>query len=199
MKNNSKGFAPLIILVIVAVLITAAYFLGNRNGMKNIVSIGSPLPVSSSSPVATDDLTAGWKTYTYKNFSLKYPSGWSVNTGSGAVYFVELSDKSDSVNTIHGSSDKNTRLDVTYFSEQMPASFPYTNGSSDNSTIKPFIQGSLTGIKGQATSVAGLTDVVYIVNPQGGHVVLIFIPPSNNSQVTGKIFDQILSTFKFTN
>ena len=39
----------------------------------------------------------------------------------------------------------------------------------------------------------------YIVNPQGGHVVLIFIPPSNNSQVTGKIFDQILSTFKFTN
>lgn len=86
---RQKGFAPLIIVIILALVgIVSAYYLGSqgkstdKNGEQPTsqpvttgkLSIGSPKPSSTSNAISN------WKTYnntTYK-YTLKYPSNWEI-------------------------------------------------------------------------------------------------------------------------
>lgn len=82
--NKQKGFAPIIILLLVAVvgaLTAGAYFYG-KGGLK-LPATKQPAPFGapvSATPTATNDETANWKTYTQKkaNFEIKAPVEWSV-------------------------------------------------------------------------------------------------------------------------
>ncbi|MBI2020732.1 hypothetical protein HYS94_04985 [Candidatus Daviesbacteria bacterium] len=73
-----KGFAPLLIIVgilVVGLIAGGAYYLG---------SVGAPkpqTPVVNQTPQPTADETANWKTYTNENleFTIKYPSDWTVH------------------------------------------------------------------------------------------------------------------------
>lgn len=74
MKN--KGFAPIIILVLIA-LAVAGYF-----GYKNYQEKNKPRLFNDvlPRPTATSDPTANWKTYSFSKigFSFKLPSDWSL-------------------------------------------------------------------------------------------------------------------------
>jgi hypothetical protein len=67
--TRNKGFAPIIILIVIVVIVAIAgsYYLGNKNVMKSVVSIGSPVPSS----VVSD---TKWQMYTSeKNKQISYP------------------------------------------------------------------------------------------------------------------------------
>ena len=78
LSMKQKGFAPIIIIVLVAIVASGVYFLGTKNILKLPTSFS--LPTISPSPTPTPDPTANWKTYTnYEyGYSVKYPSDWKV-------------------------------------------------------------------------------------------------------------------------
>lgn len=125
-----------------------------------------------------------------------YPSEWYANKHTD-MEGAELSDAKDSIRTIQGVSDKYIRIGVSHQYGPMPKSFPYTNGSSNNTTIKPFFLNRHTGIRGKSTSIAGLMDVVYLQNPKGGYATITLTPSADETK-SENIFSQILSTFTFT-
>lgn len=74
---KKKGFAPIIILVLIA-LGVVGYF-----GYKNLRSNSLPTPTLSATALATADPTANWKTYTTSKkygfyFTFNYPPNYSV-------------------------------------------------------------------------------------------------------------------------
>lgn len=77
---KQKGLAPLIIVLIIAVLagggyIGYKYFKSNFN----ITPVTSPTPINETPP---EDPTANWKTYINptEKFSFKYPPTWTIDT-----------------------------------------------------------------------------------------------------------------------
>jgi hypothetical protein len=158
-----------------------------------------PCSNHTPTPITTAE---NWHTYTGPYFAVQYPSNWFVNKyedSSGNA--IEISDKENSIKTIFGESDTYTRIEVRNYGGKIPANFPYTNGeeNSQNSTIKPFATSKYKGIRGQQTSEAGLLSVVYLENPKGGYVQMILISPIKNPENSKSIFEQMLSSFKFTN
>jgi hypothetical protein len=82
MKKNNEGFIQIIIILLALVLVVAgAYYFGTKNK-----SAPTPSPVAStqpsSSPTATADPTANWKTYTSTAYSFKYPTDWNLTEGT---------------------------------------------------------------------------------------------------------------------
>lgn len=78
---KQKGFAPIIILVLIA-LAVVGYF-GYKNYWPKLQTL-----VVSPTPTATDDPTANWKTYTNTayGFSFKYPSDLKVEQMGTSPY-----------------------------------------------------------------------------------------------------------------
>jgi len=140
--------------------------------------------------------TANWKTYTSLkgNYSIEYPPDWyayEYNDANSSVNISDVSNPEDIPQSV--SPQGHTSILLSAYQGAMPTTFPYTNGSGTNSTIKQFSINSYTGIRGEQTSTLGLGEAVYLNNPKGGYVELV--KQIDNNQM----FDQILSTFKFTN
>jgi hypothetical protein len=165
----------------------------------NLLVFHPSKPKMAAQTQSADTSTSAWKTYTNAIFSFKYPSNWYVNKyqDSDVAYSLQISDIPNSYTAIQGMNDIHTRIDIYMSIGPVPTSFPYTNGSSANATIRPISINSLKGIRGQESSTAGIEDVVYLENPKGGFVSFHLIPPAKNAAVSKQIFDQFLSTFRF--
>lgn len=83
--KSQKGFVPVIIVLVVLIGFVGVYFLGTLKNKTTVVSptsvpniVINESSVPSSKPVATNDPTYYWKTYsnTKFNYSLKIPSDW---------------------------------------------------------------------------------------------------------------------------
>ncbi len=72
---NQKGFSPILIVIIVALVIIGGYLYFNKLSSKNTPSSSQITPVSTVTPKPAAD----WKTYmnTKYNFSIDYPDNWS--------------------------------------------------------------------------------------------------------------------------
>lgn len=144
----------------------------------------SPSPTNSSSQ---------WKTYKTENYTIDYPTDWSTYSYPESPSCVGLSDIPNPQD-IPGKIDPagHQLIQICDSNLAMPESFPYTNGSSKNITIKPFSISEYSGIRGKQTSTLGEVDTVYLNNPGWGHIEMLLELGDAN------IFQQILSTFKFT-
>lgn len=203
---KQKGFTPILILLIIVVIAAMAggayYFTRPKSYSTGMDITKRPATNTGKAPAIQVDEIANWKTYTSGSFSLQYPNSWYANQYQKSKFDVykdaiELSDLENSVENIKGGSNSYTRISIMSFAGSMPETFPYSNGSNQNSTIKSYTINSYQGIRGQETSASGLIEVVYLKDPEGGYVVITLTPPLDNSENTLKIFDQILSTFKF--
>jgi hypothetical protein len=212
--TQSQGISKF--LVVVTILLSAVfagaggYLLGTGTSRPSVrtASLSSPptvrpsLSISETSvPMITKDVSM-WKTYTSKFFSIEYPPTWFVNRYNtdlltGMQDAIEISDRKDSPITIGGMSNLYTRVQVIFYTGEMPTSFPYTNGSEENTTIRPFRVNGYTGIRGQDTSEAGLQDVVFLTNQKSAFASIILTPPIQNDTLAKDIFHQMLSTFNF--
>lgn len=77
-----KGFAPILLLITLVVLATVGggvYYLSKSQISKSASQIViSPTPQPTSTPTSISDETANWKTYGSEDYSISYPSDWSI-------------------------------------------------------------------------------------------------------------------------
>lgn len=204
----------ILVLAIVAffVIMTAVYFLGIKKAES---------PTSSTSPAPTVvDETANWKTYESSKYGylFKYPSDWRIaqNTEDNLVivnFPVSEERGSDGVDEVKDKGKAAIRLGI---SGQPPDLGAKTRDLSLDQYVNKMIKkneaySGKKDITKEETTVGGKPAI--LVNGYGfagpffpGATVFIekstsevvFITPSLDYPSYKKVFNQILSTFKFT-
>lgn len=83
---NNKGFAPLLLVIIIAIIGIAGYFAYQ----KGFLSKQPAYPSASATPFSTPDPTANWKTFISpdSNFSLKYPPDYKLEAVQNLGYVI---------------------------------------------------------------------------------------------------------------
>lgn len=198
-----------LILLFVSVLALVGYYFVQTNGLKVNISTPTPLAVASPSPIATTDPTADWKTYTSTkaNYSFQYPQEWPlvnvpINTASTSIENLEFTPKYDPK-----SGDSEIAVILVFKDNRIKTLDDYKN---------TFIKGDPSITNVQDTSVATEKAISYklsggipplpiieyaIVNNNNYYVIRLVdsLETNKNLAKNEAIFDQILSTFQFTN
>lgn len=177
-----KGFVlPLIIIIVVAITVVGVFYLGK----KSLTSILNQTTQPQASP--TPDPTASWKTYQGETaythdgssmFTIKYPADWTLK---GNVLYP-----------LGQTSEKNTD-NGTDISFTLGAGGRELGGGAYEKEQKEFPAGKFFYYWGEK-------DILAVLDK--GNQSYIFEAHGNFGQDQARyrmIFDQMLSTFKFTN
>lgn len=199
MAMKQKGFAPIIIIVLITLGI-AGYF-GYRQ-FKLITGDFADSP--SSTPLSTPDTTINWKTYTNTKYSyqLRYPSTWkvqSMNSGeklveTSAVNFRMVADKTpgESGFSLYITANPDSLL-LTDWVTQNPdngALLLDVSKKINNSVV--FINGlEWEKIDNNSIGFVPTGDVKYGLTHGGNLYFVVFYSADPDT------LDQIISTFKF--
>lgn len=210
--NPSKSKVIPIILCIVTVIIIAigAYVLGTKQSQPVVQNSVQPTPTPSPTPI---DETVNWKTYTDPtyNYSLNYPSDWSL-LGTPNVAFSSA----DSQTTTGGTTIRGGKIvilvsnykafSVNLITDKSLTEF-YKNVYSNKS------QTDFVVIDRKDISISNILALRYVAEAPGtddGTMTGAMVVYGNNvyqieanygrkdKLKTLEVFDQILSTFKFT-
>lgn len=213
---QKRGFIGPAVVILVAILSIAGLIgLGMYIGKKSSGSTATNPVVTASPTVSVDPATANWKTYTNTadNYTIKYLSSWNFVELMGTNGHKRVAFGQGVTNT---SEDRNTRLWIII-------QIPGENGSIVKSA-RDFLQSSLSGDKSSPSFQSGQINNVTIGGVQGykltdsfkdnlGTVrtnVVIAVDNNNliyefggGSYIFGESntseFNQMISTFKFTN
>ncbi|MDO8592314.1 MAG: hypothetical protein Q7R92_00905 [bacterium] len=213
--KNQKGFASIILVVVIVVIAGAVgYFAFVRKSEPIAGQIPTPTPTQTKTTTPTPkDETANWKTYRisgYNGYEFKYPQNDAVITGSelennilnasgywsargGVTEAAVIDSKSTFSVGRHGY--------IANLADCKKITWP--NGSTEELLIKKIING-ITYYYGMYTGAAAGTstrvDVYHAFGGSGGDgcfELVISTSPSLVNRVSN-VADQILSTFKFT-
>lgn len=172
--------------VIILTLVGGSYILGTKKPpsvQTNSLSI-SPTAVQ---PNETSSETANWKTYTSMKYgySIKYPASFQYLNSGGILATDILTDNKNFIEILNP--------------ERLTTNVDFT------ATIKKEGEILISGQKakekmGEITSTKGtLIDIGPIKNGKGENYMIRYFSTSQSTEKDLEIFDQILSTFKFTN
>ncbi|MCX6783595.1 MAG: hypothetical protein NT141_00775, partial [candidate division WWE3 bacterium] len=220
----SHKTAVIIALIVIGLLLVgsavyAAFYFSksaslNPSATKNVVT---PAKTVTASPSAATDPTAGWKTYSGKEYSFKYPANWSYrgyDANGGHVTVYDKSSKDLTENDVYGVIDiyHEAGRDSLPVQNYIPT-FKLTDpaGLKINSG-KTYVEEklnnvSVSGIESVEQRISNLNDANNKISP--GLIVvathngqnLFFRSYYDNGKTSVKIldhnFDLILSTFKF--
>ncbi len=197
---NQKGFANIILVVVIVVLLgTVGYFAFVKKS-EPIAQQPTPTPAASQTKTPTPptstptpkDETANWKTITNASlgFSIKYPNGWKAETTSLSTTLTNLSDSEQIIMVELNSTNANpNQLSINEWlkTQQWPDPKPISEQFK-----------SIANVGGVNAVEQSTTGTVYFT--RGTNVFVV----SNGISFTRKVVDeklflQILSTFKFTN
>lgn len=192
---NQKGLAPVLIVILIT-LVVGGYLLYQ----KQIAFVPQPVAQPSSSPINTPTSTnsstnpaptgtgetATWKTYVSQRYgwSIQYPQDWDVKSfgqlAKNTVDFVafnpgKVSDEFSTINIIISNKTYQQELDL------LP---------SNNEPVKINFQ---LGTRAEAMNPDGSKYIVVLFNSSSGQVPIRITAKKE----VEKIFDQMLSTFKF--
>jgi len=192
-----KGFAPILILVGVLVLIAGGvYYLGIKKAP--VQQVQNPMvtfQTAQATPTpSTSDQTVNWKTYTNNenNYSFKYPQTWQLEQeGTTIRIFDPKSKYSESFSFITYSPvspKKLSLLSIEDFVKQQQDNIPYLQ----------FTPITIGGIEGKRTTDIPGADVYDTVFVKRGSTIYKIELSNEGASITKDTFDQILSTFKFT-
>jgi hypothetical protein len=191
-----RGFhIPRFILILIGLLLLLALLEGGFYLFKNQMGTTTPPQKTEEANkvvvTPTPDPTVGWETYIGKNFTFKYPADWFTSPGNQSVTISDVKAPGDIPVKIL--PDGHQIVQIAFFEGKMPTNFPEQNGVNElNPTIKAFSVNGYSGIRGNSGSTIGTIDNVYLKNPSEGYIVL-------QKQLGNEdTFNQILSTFKFT-
>lgn len=191
---NKRGFAPVIILLIVLVIlaIAAAFYLGKKNG--TVTYSPTPNPVSYS-PSPTTDVTVNWKTYVNNlwKFSIKYPGdklvACSPNDKDGLRLWTAPFDCPVGHDIFYEFSAIGYKTE-NYKQYKTPTSTQKIMVAGKEATMNNYTYDSSDG---PLQSEGGSTEILIPV--ENG---LIQLNVLGNTPEKIARFNQILSTFKFT-
>src|SRR3989344_5398734 len=95
MNMNQKGFANIILVVVIVILVGAVGYFAFVKKSEPVAQQPTPTPIQTktSTPTpTTKDETSSWKTYTNSSvgFSFKYPADWKVSDdGKGDINLTD--------------------------------------------------------------------------------------------------------------
>jgi hypothetical protein len=207
-RNNSKGFAQILVVILLLVLVGGAFYyfgtLKNKPSLTQVVPISTSVVSVQPSVVPTvkptTDPTANWKIYTNPDgtSSFKYPSDWSYQSsseGCGPVFYPP--------------NTKNTWLTVCGINssenaKQMAESSIGPNSSSKLISEENIVIDSKNGIE-QVISVPTREQDIFVFidnvdskyEGRGTLQVYLYNQDLTQTQKYNELFNQILSTFKF--
>ena len=218
MNRNSKGFALLIIVVILAFVGILAYLSYGFLARIDFFDTRSQLPRPPVSSPYGQDSTANWKSYTNTlyGYSIRYPSGAALSNNdknstpeSSNDIFLKFQYEGDGFTDEIGPSisvsENASRFSPQEYFEQLEKESEDRGDIaplSDRITEKHDVQvGKIQGYQIEIFSFDSQTRTTYLSN--GNLIVSISypssipeIPEEDYSQLL-ETFDQILSTFKF--
>ncbi|MBI3888464.1 hypothetical protein HY311_01580 [Candidatus Nomurabacteria bacterium] len=173
MKNSQKGFVGGFVVGVAAVLLVliGGYFAFTRMLEK------SSEPAVQQVPVTTAYETANWKTYTSNKygFEFQYPANFSYSENkTGGV-----------VNTLAVTDSTNTEKGFSLIINN--PGFSFGEGCYDTQTTTKIIN----GISMNREDDCGEISYSFSQNNKQDYIAI-------NNKLDVKLFDQILSTFKFT-
>lgn len=222
MRNNSKGFVQILVVILLLVLVGgAAYYFGAQKGKISL----NPTPVSSTEPSAipsvkpTSDPTANWKTYTKLGVSFRYPGDILSFDGSDTSVGHAWANTAFSVDPTNPWKTNFLRLDIsvqkidptsqTYLNRPSPSLRDYPDNTNiTDSMIKLYnIDNGKDGVAYfQGSSVDSTTHdnqlfVAQWIDYDNLKLYNLILTAHDKNFLFSyrQVFDQILSTFKFTN
>lgn len=169
---RQKGFVPVIILVLV-VLVVIGYF-SYKNYWPKLQILSTP------TPIPTVDPTANWKTYTsakYK-YSFKYPPNWIMDP-----------DKQMPDEIVNISKDLNS---LSIYAGLAFTKAPEGKARSKRREIK------IARIDAVGEYYDGLYELISFTEKKTVNTISLRYAMGSYSEDFENRFDQILSTFKFT-
>lgn len=211
---NQKGLAPIIIILLIVVLILGfLVYSGKINlGYKTVLLNGpSPVPAISTDETANPDpIGENWKTYTSKTntYIFKYPGNWPLLETNllskdqiEGIYFSPNPSSTSADNTIAVvETFKDGRIKSL---DDYKRIFLYDYGKPSSSFVD-LNETSVNGYKAISyTRIAGMPQlpIIEYVIINGDYYYSIRLVDSDetkkNRQLNIKIFEQMLSTFKF--
>lgn len=193
---SSKYFYLIFAVVVLAIFSGVGYF-ANKNIYSNQTTVLKPTLTTQGSvtptPTSTPDLTTDWQTYEDKEygFSFSYPSEWSLNgwivTAPGQKQ-LNREDKDGEFSVCIGSCDHG----LEGWMELGKA------GDTTLSSLKVKKQ-VYQGDKSFDPSITGNERLIIISGRREGDSFLIeYVYQDRLGETLINIFNQILSTFKFT-
>lgn len=221
MKKNSRGFIQIIVVILLLIVVAgAAYYFGTKNKTASV----SPTPSPTSIPT-TNWKTY---TNSEFGFNVEYPKSWtSASTGPNAAMDQVKAGQTIS-GTVTPSYDtisfldqnKNEQLNISIFNQynqpyptsvdEFKSSYFYTYGACDlrwgfvPNTLTLIYIGSESFLKVEGVSSTDITNsnapvlrgACYYGKTRAGNLVVF---STMSTQIEDfSLYDQILSTFKFT-
>lgn len=197
---NPRVIILIVLIIIVALVLGVGVYTLNSSKKQST----SPQPSILPSPKPTVDPTANWKTYTNSvlQFSIRYPSDWNIEEIENKTIILIKSpnvEYQEPVNKVVKGAE--IRIQIS----------PYNYSGNISSLIqKPGTvpEADITYISSILVEVSEIESVKTISTGLYGKVVQYQIPKENkiyeigiytSDQTIQNTFDQILSTFKFTN
>lgn len=164
--------------------------------------IPSPNPFPTEIPVKESDPTANWKTYANDGISFQYPSDWKINSGTnifkqGDVVSVYTSVQYDAKVSVQNflftaAKPEQTTLGLRDWIDQQNILVPYPG----NEAPRLSKDATLGGESAIRVDKCGEGCFSFVYSKHNDKIYAVAYPSSVPTLV--KIFDQILSTFKFT-
>lgn len=210
---TEKGFAPIIIILIIVVVVAASFYIGLSTGKKigiaeQLVDTVNDTPQStnsSSSPSMADE-TTNWKTYTNTElgFSVRYPENvmeyyFPGNSGS----YIEFSLPDVEHPYLSG---QNNKIEVMWSSNPELTSQEYNDiliqQQKDRTPNSTFIRSSYTIDNKNGELIIEKrdldTELRYLsIQTTKNNLEFRVMYKTESKEKTVKLFDKILSTFKF--
>ena len=198
---SSKRLRIGAVAVILIILMGGLFILGINLINKPYLSTPTQATKTKSVPSPTTDTTANWKTFSNNIVSFRYPSNWFVNRNAGSTENgpFELSDVQGSPTVIKRKSDVHTRVEISFNSGETKSQIPNQNNNErvwGNSTLV----NDYDATQAYTESDAGTVNNFLITNPRGNSFLYIWFqlyPAQKDQRNSEKIFNQILSTFKY--
>jgi hypothetical protein len=225
-KGSNRIIVLFSVLLLILLVSTGFLYYQNMNLQKQVISLKeiptpsvSPTILPATSPPGTPDPTSAWKTYTNTNygFEFKYPFSLTEDSSEGAPGVSGPITNSSISNTITNVFDTSELTDRSSENFDGFSIYEIDTNLITNFTYASYLNSELTAIKNSPRGVQTATIQqislgnqsysyidseinirrYFILSPDGKK--LIIFSRTNNTSVFPSIFNQILSTFKFTN
>lgn len=185
---KQKGLTPLVIIILIAFT-----FGGYLLFRKQFKPAAAPQKISQpSQTLAVSDATANWKKYTNTSFgfSFKYPKDWKLE-GDGIAnelsVFGDPYNKNDYQLVFVKVVDNSKNLSIEDYVQKFR--------SSMKTDYKEITVGNEKGKQAILSGQCGGDNNIFV--KKNGRIYEIQWPKCRGKDVNSKIFDTILSTFKF--
>lgn len=198
---NQKGLAVipiLLALLIISILIGGAYYFGKSQSIKPTIQTPQAVPTL----IATTE-TSNWKTYNYSvkglELSFRYPPDWEKfpqGEGGGVSFYAPTYSQLDGTINIEPLLPQESFQTVCSNEIKNARQWNWIDIKETQTKINDIPVTTLRGKIGHIDNK--VHDRLYAVLMDENHCVRVDALSYNNPSQQA-IFDQILSTFKFTN